>query len=97
MSAASMFIVHITVCPCFTFAADLPEEVAFVVEDLDAVGSVVADEDLLPVVDDDPVGELEVLRATKLVQHVAQLVKDDNPHHLGEKRVKIRDECKMLK
>ena len=80
-----------------TFPADLPKEIALVVEDLDAVRAVVTDEDLLPVVDDDPVGELEVLRATKLVQHVAQLVKDDNPHHLGKKRVKIRDECKMLK
>ena len=65
-----------------TFTANLPKEVAFVVEDLDAVGAVVADEDLLPVVDNDPVGELQVLRATKLVQHVAKLVKDDHPHHL---------------
>ena len=77
-----------------TFPADLPKEIALVVEDLDAVRTVVTDEDLLPVVDDDPVGELEVLRATKLVQHVAQLVKDDHPHHLGKKRVKIRDGCK---
>jgi len=68
---------------CYPFAADLPEEVAFVVEDLDAVGSVVADEDLLPVVDDHPVGELEVLRAAELVQHVAKLVEDDHPHYLA--------------
>ena len=72
----------ITLCPCFTFAANLSEEVAFVVEDLDAVGSVVADEDLLPVVDDHPVGELEVLGAAKLVQHISQLVENDDPHHL---------------
>ena len=76
-------------CPCFTFAADLPEEVAFVVEDLDAVGSVVADEDLLPVVDDHPVGELQVLRAAELVQHVAKLVEDDHPHHLGIKIMRL--------
>ena len=74
----------ITFCPSFTFTADLSEEVAFVVEDLDAVGAVVTDEDLLPVVDDDPVGELEVLRAAELVEHVAQLVEDDHPHHLDK-------------
>lgn len=65
------------------FAANLPKEVALIVEDLDAVGTVVTDEDLLPVVDDDPVGELEVLRAAELVEHVAQLVEDDHPHHLA--------------
>ena len=68
-----------------TFAANLPKEVALIVEDLDAVSAVVTDEDLLPVVDDDPVGELEVLRAAKLVEHVAQLVEDDHPHHLDKK------------
>merc|ERR1719278_591780 len=68
---------------CYPFTADLSEEVAFVVEDLDAVGSVVADEDLLPVVDDHPVGELQVLRAAELVQYVAKLVEDDHPHHLA--------------
>ena len=68
-----------------TFAANLPKEVALIVEDLDAVSAVVTDEDLLTVVDDDPVGELEVLRAAKLVQHVAQLVEDDHPHHLDKK------------
>ena len=50
----------ITFCPCFTFAGDLPEEVAFVVEDLDAVGSVVADEHLLLVVHGDAIGELKM-------------------------------------
>ena len=68
-----------------TFAANLPKEIALIVEDLDAVSAVVTDEDLLPVVDDDPVGELEVLRAAKLVEHVAQLVEDDHPHHLDKK------------
>ena len=68
-----------------TFAANLPKEIALIVEDLDAVSAVVTDEDLLTVVDDDPVGELEVLRAAKLVQHVAQLVEDDHPHHLDKK------------
>ena len=50
----------ITSCPCFTFAADLSEEVAFVVEDLDAVGSVVADENFLLVIHGHTVGELEM-------------------------------------
>ena len=68
-----------------TFAANLPKEIALIVEDLDAVSAVVTDEDLLTVVDDDPVGELEVLRAAKLVEHVAQLVEDDHPHHLDKK------------
>ena len=71
---------------CFvpTFAANLSKEVSFIVKDLDAVGSVVTDEDLLPIVDNHSVGKLEVLRATKLVQHVAKLVKDDHPHHLEQ-------------
>ena len=67
------------------FRADLPEVDALVAEDLDAVGAVVGDEDLLSLVDDDAVGELEVLRAAELVQHVAKLVEDDHPHHLGKK------------
>ena len=36
----------------------------------------------VPVVDDDPVGELEVLRAPELVEHVAELVEDNHSHHL---------------
>ena len=56
-----------------TLRADLPEVDALVAEDLDAVGAVVGDEDLLSLVDDDAVGELEVLRAAELVQHVSHL------------------------
>ena len=56
-----------------TFAANLPDELSVVVEDLDAVGAVVRDEDLLTIVDDHAVGELEVFRATKLVQDVPHL------------------------
>ena len=73
-----------------TFAANLPKEIALVVEDLDAVGAVVTDEDLLPVVDDHPVGELEVLGAAKLVQHISQLVENDDPHHLGKSGENMR-------
>ena len=56
-----------------TLSSDLPEVDPFVVEDLDAVSAVVGDEDLLPVVDDDAVGELEVLGAAKLGQNFAHL------------------------
>ena len=42
------------------FAADLPQVVALVVEHLDTVGSVVADEHLLLVVHGDAIGELEM-------------------------------------
>ena len=61
-------------------AADLSGVDALVVEDLDAVRPVVADEDFLLVVDDHAVRELQVLGATELVQHVAQLVEDDHAH-----------------
>ena len=42
------------------FAADLPQVVALVVEHLDTVGSVVADEHLLLVVHGNAIGELEM-------------------------------------
>ena len=69
--------------PVLTFAADLAEEVALIIEHLDAVGSVVADEDFLAVVDNHAVGELKVLGTAKLVEHIAELVKDDDAHHLA--------------
>ena len=56
-----------------TLCADLAEVDSLVAEDLDAVGPVVGDEDLLPVVDHHAVGELEVLGAAELVQHVSHL------------------------
>ena len=65
-----------------TFSSDLPEVMAFIVEDLDAVGAVVGDEDLLAIVDDDAVRELQVLGAAELVEHVAQLIEDDDAHDL---------------
>ena len=42
------------------FAADLPQVVALVVEHLDTVGSVVADEHFLLVVHGNAIGELEM-------------------------------------
>jgi len=68
---------------CDTFAADLAEEVALIIEHLDAVGSVVADEDFLAVIDNHAVGELKVLGTAKLVEHIAELVEDDDAHHLA--------------
>lgn len=63
-------------------ATDLAQVGALVVEYLDTVRTVVTDENLLLVVDHNAVRELEMLRATKLLQHVAGLVKDYNTHHL---------------
>lgn len=68
---------------CLTFPADLSQVLALVVEYFDAVCPIVGYEYLLAVVDDDPVGELEVLGAAKLVQDLAQLIEDDDAHHLA--------------
>lgn len=43
-----------------TFAANLTQKDTFVAEDLDAVGTVVGDEDLLLIVDNDAIGEFQV-------------------------------------
>ena len=43
-----------------------------------------------PIIDHHPVGELEVLGAAKLVQHVAVLVEDDHPHHLDKTEVMLK-------
>ena len=50
-----------------TFSSDLPQVLSLVVENFDAVCSVVRDENLLTVVDHHPVGKLEVFGATELV------------------------------
>jgi hypothetical protein len=42
------------------FSADLTQEVALVVENLDTMGPVVRDEDLLPVVDNHAVGKFQM-------------------------------------
>jgi len=66
-----------------TFAADLAQEDALVAEYLDTVSTVVGNEDLLLVVNHDAVGELQMLRAAKLVQYVAHLIENDDAHHLA--------------
>ena len=75
-----------------TFPSDLPQVLPFVVEDFDAVCPIVGYEDLLAVVDDNPVGELEMLGAAKLVQDVAHLIKYNHTHdlknyHLNGKKI----------
>uniref|UniRef100_A0A182M8D4 Uncharacterized protein n=1 Tax=Anopheles culicifacies TaxID=139723 RepID=A0A182M8D4_9DIPT len=68
---------------CDALATDLPQELALVVEHLDAVCTIVANEDLLLVVNNDPVRELEMFAAAKFLQHIAGLVEDDDTHHLA--------------
>lgn len=66
-----------------SFAANLAQVHAFVAEDLDAMGAIVADEDLLLVVHHHPVGELQMFGAAEFLQHCAGLVEDDDPHHFA--------------
>ena len=66
-----------------TLAADLSEKFPFIVEDFDAVGPVVRDEDFLAVVHDHSVGELQVFGAPKLAENCAHLVEDDDAHDLA--------------
>ena len=79
--------------------ADLTQIVALIVEHLDTVGPVVADENLLVVVHCHTIGELkmpgvgmkdrpnftitQLPGARKLAQDIADHVKDDNPHHFA--------------
>ena len=77
-----------------TFASNLPQEVAVIVEHLDAVSSVVADEDLLSVIDHDTVRELQVLGTAELVEDVSHLIKNNDTHdlkyyHLTDKKIAL--------
>lgn len=65
------------------FASNLSQEISLVVENFDAVCSVVANEDLLPVVDDNTIRELQVFGATELVKNISHLIEDDNTHDLA--------------
>ena len=60
----------------------MSQEISLVVENFDAVRSVVANEDLLSVVDDDTIRKLQVFGAAKLVENISHLIEDDNTHHL---------------
>lgn len=87
-SSGSFFLffadLYFTSVASLTFAANLSEVSTLVVEDLDAMSAIVRDEDLLSIVDNDTIGKLEMLGAAKLVQDVAQLIKDDDAHDLNE-------------
>ena len=65
-----------------TFSSYLSQVVALIVKHLDTVRPVVANEDLLPVVDNHAVGKLQVFGATEFVQQVALLVKNNHSHNL---------------
>ena len=54
---------------------------ALVVEHLDAMRSVVGDEDLLSVVDHHSIGKLQMLGTSKLVEDISRLVKNDHAHY----------------
>lgn len=64
-------------------ASDLSQEGSLVAEDLDAVSAVVADKDLLAVIDNDTIRELKMLGAAKLVENCAHLIEDDDTHDLA--------------
>ena len=74
-----------------TFASDLSQEVAIVVENLDAMSAVVRDVDLLALIRSsigriraaDSVGELQILGAVELIQHIAVQIENDDTHNLA--------------
>ena len=64
-----------------TFSTNLPEVDSFIIKDFNTVCSVVRDEDFLSIIDDDAIGELQVLGASKLVHDIASLIKNDHTHN----------------
>lgn len=50
------------------FTTNLSDIVALIIEDLDTVSPVVADEDLLAIIDHNTIGEFKMLGASKLVE-----------------------------
>jgi len=54
-----------------------------IIEHLDTVGSIIAYEDLLLVIDNNAIGKFQMLGTAKLVQDISHLIKDDDPHHLA--------------
>ena len=67
------------------FAADLPQVVALVVEHLDTVGSVVADEHLLLVVHGNAIGELEISADSCVIMCVKEAIKVN--YHLEQENL----------
>ena len=65
-----------------TFTTNLPEVDTFIVEDLDTVSPVVWNENLLAIIYNYAIGELQMLGTTKLVENIAGLIENDDPHNL---------------
>ena len=78
-----MYFAKNVLASLLTFSTNLSEVDTFVVKHLNAVSSVIRNENFLPIVDHYPIGELQVLGAAKLVEDVAGLVEDDHAHHLA--------------
>ena len=66
-----------------TFTTNLPEVDTFIVEDLDTVSPVVWNENLLAIIYNYTIGELQMLGTTKLVENIAGLIENDDPHNLA--------------
>merc|ERR1719481_1641468 len=62
------------------FSSYLPQVISLVVENLNAMGPVVTDKNLHLIVDNYPIGKLEISRAAELVEDITHHVKNDNPH-----------------
>lgn len=84
------------------FPADLPQVHPVVIENFDAVGAVIAHEYFPFVVDDDPVGELEIFRTAELLKDVPGLIENNDSHDFAfdddySSLVVDRDASRMLK
>ena len=68
-----------------SFSSNLTEILSLVGEHLDAVSTVVRDENLALVVGADTVRELEITRARELLKDVSEHVEDDDSQYLEER------------
>lgn len=62
------------------FSSNLPQKDSLVVKDLDTVSSIVANEDFLLVVYNHTIWKFKMLGATKLVDDIPKLIKNDDSH-----------------
>jgi hypothetical protein len=66
-----------------SLATNLTQIVAFIAEHLNAMSTIVADEDFVLVVRAHPVGEFQIARAAELLEDIAERVEDDHAHDLA--------------
>ena len=66
-----------------SFSPNLPQVVPLVVENLHTVSTVIANEDLHLIVNNDSVREFKVAGAAELVEDISHHVEDDHPHDLA--------------